>query len=172
MELRDLSEILLDMINDKTIQRVTDRLRGCDAPDPEAAETRAALVATEWRRALSAMKAPATDGSDSTNSDTIDALAKGAVAPRNVDERVVWRLAERVPPLPILRTQQCLGTPPQRAKRPRAHNQSSRGLLYGFLKVARSCMIFIGYFVIIFECRESGCCRGGVQLSARINEGG
>lgn len=122
MSSRDLSDILLDLINDKTIDAVVERLRARALGENSVAESTVDSLASMWRKNLSAMKSHgAEEGSAGARADASAAAA--------------WRLAETVEPLPADRAQGCRSAPHRTAKRPRGHSGSVRGSFYGFLKV-------------------------------------
>lgn len=183
MVFRDLNQLLIDIINEKTIEKVTskysNRLALHHNSDPTSnaedvgPQSKAAIFAALWRQNLAALKpteeepSPTIDGILSTGIATFTAAATTAIASNAgvLDEDIravfndvcaraagaaeistattsnavigadtLWRLAERVMPLPVNRVQGCIGKPRRYATRPRAYNENARGLLSGFLK--------------------------------------
>lgn len=150
MSFRSLNEVLLDLINEKTIDRVSERFadRTADCSTGENKNT-GSLLAELWKENLSALKNRYSSAPEATLScpslgtpqaqslQTDDphstSLAEGTRTTHSTD--LSWRLVEPVQPLPVTKTQNCIGAPPARRKRPRGFNEHTKGLLYGLLTV-------------------------------------
>ena len=150
MSFRELNEVLLDLINEKTIDRVVQRFTDRTAENSTGEkDNKGSLLASLWKENLAALKnrySPATvavasspyGGAAEAPSVTAESnsIALASVNTTTIQSvNASWRLVEPVPALPVSKTQNCVGAPPARRKRPRGFNEHTRGLLYGLLTV-------------------------------------
>ena len=168
MNRHDLSELLVDIINEKVISKVVERVY-CRDSEAQTMDKRgvADTLAILWRRNLKAMKEGPTAVSHAGS--TADGV--GATA-TDVKTTSRWRLLEQVEPLPLHRVQSCSGAPPRRKAMPRSYNESTTGILCGFLKVSEVIDVIIQFANIVLSEKSRYFISDGLLKSEEAARGG